>query len=144
MDKSTWGARSQHAGAPAPIGPQTSAADPAPGTLAKPGRKSPEGRKKGRVSRLKTPVLGLNGITGAESDVGQRGEHLRPRQDVLRTSRGQHLLSGSYVQQVANSIVVRLECGGIGLRGGVQQRGSRFTLAKCRVQVRIRGPHFVF
>src|SRR5206468_11867067 len=53
----------------------------------------------------------------------------------------QRALGGSYIQQVANSMVEGFQGSGVGLLGGRKERQGRLPLAKRGAQVRVSPPN---
>src|SRR6202140_5857214 len=76
-----------------------------------------------RVHSWKWPrLVELNGIRGSESQLCERGEHLRARQHISRASLRESMLGGSYIQQAPHTVVIRFQSGIVGLAGGLQER----------------------
>src|SRR6266849_6836872 len=94
-------------------------------------------------SWLRSRRVGLNGIAGSESQICQRGEHLRARQYIGGASLREGTLRGSYIQQGADTVVVRFQSRGVGLAGGFQERNGCLALAKGGVQIGVSRPNLV-
>jgi len=110
-----------------------------------------ETAKQGRTPRAQTcelhswggPRAGTNGIPSSERQVRQGAEYLRSRQNIRRTRLRQGALRGSYIQQIAHAVVVRLESRAVGLAGRFEESDRCLALAKGGAQIRVSGPNLV-
>ena len=55
---------------------------------------------------LRPRFVGLNGISGSESQICKCGEHLRAREHICGAGLRESALGSSYVQQAAYAVVV--------------------------------------
>ena len=89
------------------------------------------------------PVLGLNEIAGAESEVGDLKKQLRPRRDVFGAGLRQDFLCRDDIEEIADAIAVSFMRRFVRLLGSSQQGSGRLLLPQRCLHFGVSGPHLV-